>query len=103
MSHAGPCACAMTGEKRFHVPSNRGCCVTAERGEAHTINVCKRCYWRSEQEVTASKWRESDGRAEGFLRKAGSSLWHEAMRAQSVGTFHHQKSLGQVGFGRCKM
>ena len=30
------------------------------------------------------------------------SVWHETIRAWNVETLHHQKSLGQIGHGRCR-
>ena len=43
---------------------------------------------------------EGAGPAEGFSREAMGSIWQGTTRAQNVGTFHHQKSLGQSSLGR---
>ena len=74
---------------------------------AHTSNLCKRCcnerrLKRAEEEVGVSCKVEGVGRVEGFSRDAVGSIWHGTILSQNVRSFHHQKSLGQIGLGRCR-
>ena len=80
--------------------------VTEEgRGKARTINLCKQCYngrrlKHGERAVTASKWREMVEQ-KAFRGKVWAAFGMASIRAQTVRTFHHQNSMGQVSFGRC--
>ena len=80
--------------------------VSQEGGAAHTINLCKQCYNErrlkpGEEEVTASKWRALVWQR-AFRRNLCAAFWYGTFLAQDVGTFHHQKSVGQIGSGRCR-
>ena len=68
--------------------------VTGEGGAAHTINLCMQCY-----HVLQLKRGERDDRSKGFWRESVCGLWHGAICAKNVGTFHHQKRRGSVLIG----
>ena len=85
--------------KRLQVLRNCGNC--AEEGcVARTTKVVQDVL---QCKAAEARRRRSDGfkveevgRTEGLSRVAVGSIWHGAIRAQSVGTCHHQRSLDPV-------
>ena len=108
-SHAGPCTCVVTSVEQKELQFFEiAAIVSQEGGAAHTINLCRNCYndrraKQGEAEVNGVKVEGAD-RAEVLPRgKLWAAFWcGTVLRNECGNNPQSKKSVGQIGFGRCR-